>query len=141
MAELLATGQTLRAEDQPSMKPSALRIERLLVKVEVELARNARPRRYCFYFDEEAEAKARVRRGDSHLAAGSGPRWRATSLFPTKQRRSKTPPGGVDRRGSGARPSGSIQVVGWRKRRAGRRPGPEPEARASMKMTAEDWRG
>ncbi len=40
------------------MKPSALRIERLLAKVESELARSARPRRYCFYFDEEAEAKA-----------------------------------------------------------------------------------
>ena len=40
------------------MKPSALRIERLLAKVEAELVRSARPRRYCFYFDEEAEAKA-----------------------------------------------------------------------------------
>ena len=40
------------------MKPSALRIERLLAKVEAELARIARPRRYCFYLDEEAEAKA-----------------------------------------------------------------------------------
>ena len=40
------------------MKPSALRIERLLAKVEVELARSARPRRYCFYEDEEAEAEA-----------------------------------------------------------------------------------
>ena len=40
------------------MKPNALRIERLLAKVEAELARRARPRRYCFYFDEEAEAKA-----------------------------------------------------------------------------------
>ena len=40
------------------MKPSALRIERLLAKVEAELARSARPRRYCFYFDEEAEAEA-----------------------------------------------------------------------------------
>ena len=38
------------------MKPSALRIERLLAKAEAELA--ARPRRYCFYFDEEAEAEA-----------------------------------------------------------------------------------
>jgi hypothetical protein len=36
------------------MKPNALRIERLLAKVEAELARSARPRRYCFYFDEEA---------------------------------------------------------------------------------------
>ena len=34
------------------------RIERLLAKVEAELACSARPRRYCFYFDEEAEAKA-----------------------------------------------------------------------------------
>jgi hypothetical protein len=31
------------------VKPSALRIERLLAKVEAELARSARPRRYCFY--------------------------------------------------------------------------------------------
>ena len=38
------------------MKPSALRIERLLAKVEAES--RARPRRYCFYFDEEAEAEA-----------------------------------------------------------------------------------
>jgi hypothetical protein len=38
------------------MKPSALRIERLLAKAEAELA--ARPRRYCFYFDEVAEAEA-----------------------------------------------------------------------------------
>jgi hypothetical protein len=40
------------------MKPSARRIERLLAKVEAELARSARPRRYCFYFGEEAEAEA-----------------------------------------------------------------------------------
>ena len=40
------------------MKPNALRIERLLAKVEAKLARRARPRRYCFYFDEEAEAQA-----------------------------------------------------------------------------------
>jgi hypothetical protein len=40
------------------MKPSALRIERLLAKVEAELARSARPRRYCFYYDEVAEAEA-----------------------------------------------------------------------------------
>jgi hypothetical protein len=32
--------------------------ERLLAKVEAELARSARPRRYCFYFGEEAEAEA-----------------------------------------------------------------------------------
>ena len=38
------------------MKPSALRIERLLAKVEA--ACSARPRRYCFYFDEVAEAEA-----------------------------------------------------------------------------------
>jgi hypothetical protein len=41
------------------MKPSALRIERLLAKVEAES--RARPRRYCFHFDEVAEAEARVR--------------------------------------------------------------------------------
>jgi len=35
------------------MKPSALRIERLLVKVEA-----ARPRRYCFHFDEVAEGRS-----------------------------------------------------------------------------------
>jgi hypothetical protein len=40
------------------MKPSALRIERLLAKVEAELACAARPRRYCFYDDEVAEAEA-----------------------------------------------------------------------------------
>jgi hypothetical protein len=38
------------------MKPSALRIERLLAKVEAES--HARPRRYCFHFDEVAEAEA-----------------------------------------------------------------------------------
>jgi uncharacterized lipoprotein len=38
------------------MKPSALRIERLLAKVEA--ACSARPRRYCFYYDEVAEAEA-----------------------------------------------------------------------------------
>jgi hypothetical protein len=40
------------------MKPSARRIERLLAKVEAELARSARPRRYCFHEDEIAEAEA-----------------------------------------------------------------------------------
>jgi hypothetical protein len=40
------------------MKPSALRIERLLAKIEAELARSARPRRYYFYYDEVAEAEA-----------------------------------------------------------------------------------
>jgi hypothetical protein len=39
-----------------TMKLSALRIERLLAKVEAES--RARPRRYCFYFDEVAEAEA-----------------------------------------------------------------------------------
>jgi hypothetical protein len=38
------------------MKPSALRIERLLAKVEAES--RASPRRYCFHFDEVAEAEA-----------------------------------------------------------------------------------
>ena len=38
------------------MKPNALRIERLLAKVEAES--RARPRRYCFHFDEVAEAEA-----------------------------------------------------------------------------------
>jgi hypothetical protein len=40
------------------MKPSALRIERLLAKVEAELACSARPRRYVFHYDEVAEAEA-----------------------------------------------------------------------------------
>jgi hypothetical protein len=40
------------------MKPSALRIERLLAKVEAELARSARARRYVFHYDEVAEAEA-----------------------------------------------------------------------------------
>jgi hypothetical protein len=37
------------------MKPSALRIERLLAKVEAES--RARPRRYCFHFDEVAAVR------------------------------------------------------------------------------------
>jgi hypothetical protein len=40
------------------MKPSALRIERLLAKVEPELACRGRPRRYVFHYDEVAEAEA-----------------------------------------------------------------------------------
>jgi hypothetical protein len=40
------------------MKPSALRIERQLAKVEAELACSARPRRYVFHDDEIAEAEA-----------------------------------------------------------------------------------
>jgi hypothetical protein len=40
------------------MKPSALRIERLLAKIETALACRARPRRYCFDEDEIAEAEA-----------------------------------------------------------------------------------
>jgi hypothetical protein len=40
------------------MKPSALRIERLLAKVEAELACSGRPRRYVFHYDEVAEAEA-----------------------------------------------------------------------------------
>jgi hypothetical protein len=40
------------------MKPNALRIERLLAKLEAELACSARPRRYCFHYDEVAEAEA-----------------------------------------------------------------------------------
>jgi hypothetical protein len=38
------------------MKPSALRIERLLAKVEAES--RASPRRYAFHYDEVAEAEA-----------------------------------------------------------------------------------
>jgi hypothetical protein len=40
------------------MKPSALRIERLLAKVEAELACSARARRDVFHYDEVAEAEA-----------------------------------------------------------------------------------
>ena len=40
------------------MKPSALRIERLLAKVEAKLACSARARRYVFHYDEVAEAEA-----------------------------------------------------------------------------------
>jgi hypothetical protein len=40
------------------MKPSGLRIERLLAKVEAELACSARARRYVFHPDEVAEAEA-----------------------------------------------------------------------------------
>jgi hypothetical protein len=41
------------------MKPSARRIERLLAKVEAELACSARARRrYVFHYDEVAEAEA-----------------------------------------------------------------------------------
>jgi hypothetical protein len=40
------------------MKPSALRIECLLAKIEAELACSARTRRYVFHFDEIAEAEA-----------------------------------------------------------------------------------
>ena len=41
------------------MKPSAFRIERLLAKVEAEVARQGlRPRRYAFHPDEVAEAEA-----------------------------------------------------------------------------------
>jgi hypothetical protein len=39
------------------MKPSALRIERLLAKVEAEVAPPPR-RRHVFYYDEVAEAEA-----------------------------------------------------------------------------------
>ena len=41
------------------MKPSAFRIERLLAKVEAEVARRwLRARRYAFHPDEVAEAEA-----------------------------------------------------------------------------------
>ena len=40
------------------MKPSAHRIERLLAKVEAELVRSGRARRYVFDYDEVAEAEA-----------------------------------------------------------------------------------
>jgi len=57
IADRVARDRTSAARET-TMKPSALRVERLLAKVEAELACSARPRRYCFYFDEEAEAKA-----------------------------------------------------------------------------------
>jgi hypothetical protein len=40
------------------MKPSAFRIERLLAKVEAEVAPPPRARRYAFHPDEVAEAEA-----------------------------------------------------------------------------------
>src|SRR5262249_30064940 len=54
----LALPKRCAREDQHPMKPSALRIERLLAKVEAELACSARPRRYVFHYDEVAEAEA-----------------------------------------------------------------------------------
>jgi hypothetical protein len=50
--------QDKRCARESPMKPSARRIERLLAKVEAELARSARPRRYMFHYDEVAEAEA-----------------------------------------------------------------------------------
>jgi hypothetical protein len=58
------------------MKRSARRIERLPAKVEAES--RARPRRYCFHFDEIAEAEAQglpyvlVGMGEEILPRGSG---------------------------------------------------------------------
>lgn len=46
-------GQALRARG-----PSALRLERLIAKVEAELGCSARERRYVFHPDEVAEAEA-----------------------------------------------------------------------------------
>jgi Rps23 Pro-64 3,4-dihydroxylase Tpa1-like proline 4-hydroxylase len=51
-------GQALRTSGPATMKPSALRIERLPTKVEAELAFSARTRRYVFHFDEIAAAEA-----------------------------------------------------------------------------------
>jgi hypothetical protein len=51
-------GQALRERGPATLKPTALRIERLLAKVEAELVRGARPRRYAFHPDEIAEAEA-----------------------------------------------------------------------------------
>src|SRR5262245_7262524 len=48
----------LRTSGPATMKPSALRIERLLTKVEAELACSARTRRYVFHFDEIEAAEA-----------------------------------------------------------------------------------
>jgi len=53
------TGQPLRARGPATMKPSALRIERLLAKVEAEHNARARPCRYVVYEDEYEEAIAK----------------------------------------------------------------------------------
>jgi len=50
-------GQALRASGPATVKPTG-RIERLLARLEAELARSARARRYVFHFDEIAEAEA-----------------------------------------------------------------------------------
>src|SRR5262249_51748931 len=52
----VARDRTNAARERTSIHEAQL--ERLLAKVEAELACSARPRRYCFYFDEEAEAQA-----------------------------------------------------------------------------------
>jgi hypothetical protein len=69
-AGLLATGQTLRARGPAPMKPSALRIERLLAKVEAECL--PPPRRWLRVIiiddgDDEAEAKEKALA--EHIAA------------------------------------------------------------------------
>src|SRR4029077_1903799 len=52
-------GQALRERGPAPMKPPAFRIERLLAKVEAEVARRGlRARRYVFHPDEIAEAEA-----------------------------------------------------------------------------------
>src|SRR6185436_10402857 len=52
-------GLALRARGPAPMKPSAFRIERLLARVEAEVARRGlRARRYAFHPDEVAEAEA-----------------------------------------------------------------------------------
>jgi hypothetical protein len=56
------------------MKPSARRIERLLAKVEAELARCARPRWYCFHFEPRGmgeEALSAVRKLENRTVTGS----------------------------------------------------------------------
>jgi|SRR5262245_13459678 len=59
-----------RASQQKRTLQSALRIERLLAKVEAELACSARPRRYVFHYDEVAEAEA----NDARLSQKSSTR-------------------------------------------------------------------
>ena len=56
---MLATEQTLRARGPATREASALRIERLLAKVEAEHNARARPCRYVVYEDEYDEAIAK----------------------------------------------------------------------------------
>src|SRR5258708_4569628 len=100
------------------MKPTALRIERLLAKVEAECS--ARPRRYCFYYDEVAEAEAQGfpyglvpgelsgEKGEKkYCAAGAG------------ERKKKWPPMGSWLNGTPADRAGPDHSLPGARRRAG----------------------